>query len=484
MKRLLPLLCVLALIFSVMGASFSADETAQTPEKPDIKSEAALVIDADTGATLYQKNEKALLPPADPAQIMTVLLGVESGMLSRTVTVTKAIAETFDPKGTNLPLTEGEEVRFADLLYAVMLGSHSDAAKTVAMAVSGSEKAFAEKMTARLREITGSQTASFANADGEPASGNAVSARDLALLTKEALKNEEFRKIFGAATYTMAATNKNASERAFTTICLLMRNSEMDVKYEGILGGKSGWNKDAQYTMVSAAERNGRTLICVVLGSESSKQRYNESIALLDYAFAAYRNISVPTTLLPPTELPVIKNGETVRKIVVSIPEGTMLSTNVNFKEGTMAVSSLPTSVQEGTTNITLTVSAKDQNDITVVLGSVILDVETRDPVVTPPTQDETLGGQTVIQKSFGAKLWDIVKDILLILLYILLFLIVAVIALAAISYVQRRKRKARKRRRAKEQQRDEAAEEDARQPAYTGRRHRGIPSDTESNKD
>lgn len=474
MKRILTLLCLAALLFSLCGV-WSGAETTKTPVKPDIKADAALVIDADTGATLYQKNDKTMLPPADPAQIMTVLLALESGKADQTVTVTKDITKTFNPDGTKLPLTEGEQIKISDLLYAIMLGSYSDAAKTVAVTVSGSEKAFAQKMTERIREITGNQSASLANADGEPDAGNQLSARDLALLTKEALKNAEFRKIFGTATYTIAPTNKNKTERSLTTICLLMRNSDMNVKYEGTVGGKSGWNKGAGYTMVSVAEKDGRTLICVVLGADSSKQRYNESISLLNYAFEAYRNVRVPTTLLQPTELPVVKNGQTVRKILVSIPEGTMLSTNVDYMEGTMSVSSLPTSVQEGATNISLTVSAKDQNNITVILGSIVLDVETTEgsTTTTPPAADSSLGSQTVVPKSFGAKLWGVVKTILLFLLYLILFIILACIVLIAISYLQRRKRRAMRKRRAEERRREQEEEEQRLQTPYTGRRHR-----------
>lgn len=485
MKRFFTLLCVLALCVSLMGISTYA-ETAQSPEKPNIKSEAALVLDADTGTTLYQKNEKALLPPADPAQIMTVLLALEAGVANQTVTVTEEISTSFDARGNNIPLAKGEEVKVLDLLYAVMLESKSDAAKTVAATVSGSEKAFAEKMTQRLREITGSQTASFGNADGEPHEGNSVSARDMALLTVEALKNTEFRKIFGTAAYVMSPTNKNVSERSLQTICRLMRDNGTSAKYEGIVGGKTGYNKSADYTIVTAVERNGRTLVCVVLGSDTSDLRYNECTALLNYAFTAYRNIIVPTTLLQPTELPVIKDGKTVRTIRVSIPEGTILSTDKEFQEGTMSVSSLPTSVQEGATNITLTVSAKDMNNITTVLGAIVLEVETRDPLAsTPvPNPDDTLGSQTVVPATFGAKLWGVVKTILWILLYIVLALILLVAVLIAVSYVQRRKRRALRRRRAEERKREEEEEESRQKSPYTGRRHRGIPVNVEENDD
>ncbi|MBP3300763.1 MAG: D-alanyl-D-alanine carboxypeptidase [Clostridia bacterium] len=469
MKRVLTLLCALLLLVSCLTVGTAAE----TAKQPTVNSEAAIVVDAETGVTLYQRNETKQLAPADSAQIMTALLALESGKANETITVTKEIAATFDKKGTNIPLAVGDEVKMIDLVYAMMLGSNSDAAKTIAVAVSGSEKTFAEKMTARIQQITGTKSSTFANADGEPSDGNRTTAKDLALLVREAMKNDEFRTVFGTTAYTMPAPNANSSERPFSTICMLMRNNDMNVKYDDTVGGKSGWNKDAKYTLVSAAQRDGRTLICVVLGASESKQRYQETIALFDYIFATFRNVEIPTSLLAPTEIDVVKDGKVVRKIVVSIPEGTKLSTNTEFREGTMAIaSSLPKQVQEGETNITLTVSAKDQNGITVVLGSVILNVETRAPETeSPPANDENLGGQTEKKKSFGAKLWDIVKSLLLFLLYVILAIVLLALVLFVMSYVQRKKRQARRKRRREEQ----AATGNRHAAPTTGRRHKEI---------
>ena len=469
MKRVLTLLCALLLLL----ACFPCAAAAEAAEQPTVNSEAAIVMDAETGVTLYQRNETKQLAPADSAQILTALLALESGKANETVTVTKEIAAEFDKNGTNIPLAVGDEVKVIDLVYAMMLGAYSDASKTIAVAVSGSEKAFTDKMTARIQQITGTKSTTFANADGEPADGNRTTAKDLALLVREAMKNDQFRTVFGTTAYTMPAPNENSSERPFSTICLLMRNNDMNVKYDAAIGGKSGWNKDAKYTLVSAAEKDGRTLICVVLGASESKQRYQETIALFDYVFATFRNVEIPTSLLPPTEIDVVKDGQVLRKIVVSIPEGTKLSTNTEFREGTMAIaSSIPKQVEEGETNITLTVSAKDANGITVVLGSVILDVETRAPETEAPVvNDENLGGQTEKKKSFGDVLWGIIKSILWFIFYAILAIILLAVVLFVISYVQRRNRIARRKRRM-----EEATVTGTRHAApNTGRRHKSA---------
>ena len=152
------------------------------------------------------------LSPADTAQILTVLLGIESGMGEETVTVTKETVDSVDREGTHISLAANETVKMKDLFYATMLASASDAAKTIAAAVSGTEGDFAEAMNLRMKEL-GGVNSSFANADGAYAENNYTTAQDLALLTKSALENETFRSVFGQVSYTMEGTNENATSR-------------------------------------------------------------------------------------------------------------------------------------------------------------------------------------------------------------------------------------------------------------------------------
>lgn len=474
MKRIISLICAFFLTFTLLSFPSFAENgeenqnNGQSITAPVINSGAAVVMDADTGVILYQKNMMEKLSPADTAQLMTVLLGIESGKADTVVTVSQEVIDTVDREGTHISLVPGEQVLLKDLFYASVLASASDAAKTIAAAVSGSEKTFAESMTKRMKDL-GAVNTSFTNADGSYEENNFTTAQDMALLTKEAMKNKTFREIFGKTSYTMAETNKNASGRSFTTLCLLMKNSSMEVKYEGTIGGKTGWNKKAGYTLVSAAENDGRSLICVILNSETSQQRYDETIALFDYVFSTYRNVEVPDSLLTPTEIPVMKNGTIVRKITVSIPKGTLLSTSTAFREGTMTVSSLPSHILEGDTNLKLTVSAKDNENNTVVLGTIILDVKTTDMSL-----QEAPGGEKIVPPTLGARIWKVLRTILWILLGIIGILIFMAGGLFLMSYIQRRNRKAR-RRRLKEEKQNKEQEEDVKNELYTGRRHRKL---------
>ena len=465
MKRTVALLCIFVLTLSCFSFSVHAEET-EEKTLPTVTSEAAIVMDAETGAILYQKDITKKLGPADTAQLMTVLLGLESGKGEDTVKIPQSIVDSIDREGTHISLTTDEEVRIKDLLYATMLASASDAAKAVALGISGTEEAFAEKMTERMKAL-GAVNTVFANADGSPAKENYTTAQDLALLVKEGIQNKEFREMFGLTSYTMGPTNKNTSGRSFTTLCLLMKNSDMNVKYEYTTGGKGGWNKEADYALVSTARKDGRTLICVILGAEKSKQRYEETIALLDYVFATYRNVEIPGSLLPATEIPVMKDGQILRKITVSLPAGACVSTNLEFQENTLTLSSLPEHLTEGEAVPKITVSAKDKDGNTVALGQITLQVEMGELL-----NQGDAGGEKTVPLSLGAKIWKVVRVILIVLLCFVGGLILICGLLFLSSYLQRRKRQLRKRRRLKELQQEEETAK-AEQTAYSGRRHR-----------
>lgn len=473
MRRILGFL--LAFIFLItfsclpaLAENQDAKTEISTVTEPKIQSKAAVVMDADTGAILFQKNMDQKLSPADTVQILTVLLGIESEKGEEFVTVSKDVVDKIDREGTHISLVADEKVKLKDLFYATILASATDAAKTVAVSVCGSEDAFTEEMNRRMKKL-GAVNTSLTNSDGAFEEDNYTTAQDLALLTKTALKNEEFRTVFQASSYTINETNKNTTGRTFSTLCLLMKNSDMNVKYDHAIGGKTGWNESSGYNLVAAAEKDGRTLISVILGAETSKARYEETVALFDYAFSAFRNVPIPTSLLESTEIPVIKNGTIVRKINVSIPDNTYLSTNFEFQEGTLTLSSLPNHVNEGDTNLRLTVSAKDVNNKTVVLGTVILDIQTEEIHL-----EEVPGGEKVVPLSFGAKLWRVVRTVLLVLLCIVGGIIFLAALLFLVSFLQRRNRQRRRRQRLEEQRKAEE-EEEAQENLYTGRRHKQL---------
>ena len=461
MRRISGFFLAVIFLMGVFTFTASADEVTA----PNVQSTAAVVMDANTGSILFQKNMDKKLSPADTIQILTVLLGIESGKSGESVTVSKDVIDTVDREGTHISLVADEKVKLKDLFYATILASASDAAKTIAVAVGGTEASFVEEMNLRMKKL-GAVNTSVTNSDGAFDENNYTTAYDLALLTKTALKNKEFYNVFTTSSYTMDETNKSTKGRSFSTLCLLLKNSDMNVKYENAVGGKTGWNKSSGYNLVAVAEKDGRTLISVILDAETSKARYEETVTLFDYAFSSYRNVLVPASLLKTTEIPVIKNGTIVRKINVSIPENTYLTTNADFQEGTMTLSSLPNHVSEGDTNLRLTVSAKDKNNTTVVLGTVILEIQTEEVRL-----EESPGGEKIVPVSFGVKLWRVVKTILLVLLFIVGGILLIAVILFLTSYLQRRNRKKRRKQRLEEQRK--AAEEEANEVLYTGRRHK-----------
>ena len=461
MKRFLTLMLICILLTAAV-----LPLAAEGVEVPQVVSPSAVLMDAQTGAVLYQKNMTEKRNPASVSKIVTVLLGIESGKGEETTVVSEQVVKITERDSTHLSLVAGEEVKLNDMFYAAMMMSAHDAANVIAESVAGSVPEFVEKMNARMKDA-GATGTRFTNADGSRDADNYTTAEDIALFTKEALKNETFRTVFGQVSYTMPATNKNTAPRNFNTICYLLRESDQNVRYTDAIGGKTGWDEDAKYTMVSAAEKDGRTLICVILGAPKSQTRYTDTVALFDYGFAAFRNVAVPTTLLPETEIPVMKDGNIIRKVKVSIPEGTLLTTDQTFTEGTMFLASaLPTYLTEGATDLHLTVSAKDETGQTVVLGTVVLTLAGREVELDPA------GGEKPVEQSFGSKVWKVIKIILLVLLIIIGALVLIAAALFAVSYIQREKRKRIRRQRQEERRRREQ-EEEAKENEYVGRRFR-----------
>lgn len=237
-------------------------------DAPSVSARHAILMDADTGAVLYEKDADAQSLIASTTKIMTGLLVCESCDLDEKVTVT---ADAVGIEGSSVYLKAGETLTVRDLLYGMLLHSGNDAATALALHISGSVEQFAEQMNKKAREL-GLQNTHFANPHGLDDEGNYGSARDLATLTSYALKNPDFAQAVRTKSY-------RAGERYFTN------HNKLLWRCEGVIGVKTGFTKKAGRILVSAAERNGRTLICVTV---SAPDDWNDHCRLLDYGFSRY----------------------------------------------------------------------------------------------------------------------------------------------------------------------------------------------------
>lgn len=228
----------------------------------------AVLIDQESGRVLYQQQADDERLIASITKIMTAVVALERGDLQAAYTVT---AEDM-AEGSSMYLKPGDVLSLEELLYGLMLVSGNDAALAVAHCVSGDLEAFVEQMNETAQSL-GMTHSHFANPNGLDAEGHYSSARDMAVLTAYALEKEPFRRI-------VSTTSVTIGERYLANHNKLLR------LYSGCLGVKTGFTKAAGRTLVSAAERDGMTLVCVTLNDGDD---WNDHMALLDYGFTSYR---------------------------------------------------------------------------------------------------------------------------------------------------------------------------------------------------
>ena len=264
---------------------------------PSINSQSGVVIDADTGQVLYQKNADKQMQPASITKIVTAIIALESGVpLDTKITVSKNAVDSVPRSSSHIALDVGETLPLEDALYALMLQSANDAAVCIAEHIAGSKEKFVEKMN-ELAKRVGAVNTHFTNPHGLIDQKHYTSAYDMALLTQYALKNEEFVKIFSTITYTAQPTNKQPEQRIWSNQNDMIKNTTY--KYEGAFGGKLGYTEEALYTIVTAAKRNGRTLICVCMKSDPYVQQFQDAAAVLDFGFDQYKKVEMTAEDLP-----------------------------------------------------------------------------------------------------------------------------------------------------------------------------------------
>ena len=239
--------------------------------EPSVSAVSAVLIEAETGTVLYAKNCDEQRAMASTTKIMTAILTIEAGDLDREFTV--------DPyaimvEGTSMGLREGDIVSRRDLLYGILLPSGNDAANAAAVSVSGSTGAFVSEMNRKAEELGLSNT-HFATPSGLDAKDHYTTSRDLANLTAYAMRNEMFREVVSCKSKQVEFGNPPYKRTLYNSNKMLKR-------YEGAIGVKTGFTDNARRCLVSAAERDGVTLIAVTLNAGDD---WNDHTKMLDYGF-------------------------------------------------------------------------------------------------------------------------------------------------------------------------------------------------------
>lgn len=354
-------------------------------EEPQVEATAALLVDATYDVVLYEHNIHEKRYPASITKVMTTLLtleAVERGELALTDVITA-------PQGIHVGLTAdsstqnikgGEEMTLLDLLYCTMVASANEACNVLAYAVSGGVEPFLELMNQRAAEL-GLTGTHYTNTHGLHDDEHYTTAWDIWLLSREAMKNETFREIAATASYTVPATNLSEERVFYNTNALLTAWNHSGYVYTPAIGIKTGTTGQAGLCLVSAAEQDGRTLYCVVLGAELAKQpdesykrmNFVETTRLLEWGFDSFSYRTILEGSDPVAELPVTLSDT---EHVLVRPEGALsalLPNDLDLEEfaqdTTLFVDSVEAPVKEGQVlgELSLTLDGVDYGTLDLV---------------------------------------------------------------------------------------------------------------------
>lgn len=253
-----------------------------------VNAKSAILLDASTGAIIYSLNENDRLAPASITKIMTLLLGmeaVEKGRISLEDEVMVS-EHASSIKGSTVYLEAGEIQIAEELFKAIAIRSANDAAVALAEHIAGSEDIFVRMMNERAKAL-GMNNTNFANASGWPNDTHYISAYDVALMSKELLKYNKAQEWLTTYMYDMTVGKKKSSVQTMVNTNRLIK------EYEGANGVKTGSTNEAGFCLSASAKRGDLQLIAVVMGSNNSKNRFDEAKRMLDYGFANYESITI-----------------------------------------------------------------------------------------------------------------------------------------------------------------------------------------------
>lgn len=277
-----------ALSQAAYGKAIESNAWENWPAGPAVYAESAIVMEAATGTILYAKDIQEKNFPASITKIVTALIALENCDLNEEVTYSYHATHSIEYGSSSIARTEDEILTVEESLYGLMLSSANECANALAEHISGSTEEFAKLMNQKAEEL-GCVNTHFTNANGLHDENHYTCAYDMALLTRAAIANEDFRRISGTDYYTLRATNKNDEE-------LWMQNHHHMIapyktsKYldDTVFSGKTGYTSDALNTLVTCGTRNGMDVIVVTMRTQSTGEKgvplYTDTAALLDYA--------------------------------------------------------------------------------------------------------------------------------------------------------------------------------------------------------
>lgn len=279
-------------------------------QKPEIVSEAAILMDSQSGAILYDKNADARMVPASLTKIATAIYALEKGNLQDKVIVPK---EATEVEGTKVYLEEGEVVTLEHLIQGMLINSGNDAATAIAIHLDGSVDKFSANLNKFLADKVDVHQTHFTNPHGLFNEDHYTTAHDLALITNYAMQNSTFKQIFGTRELTW---DGESWDTTLITHHLLLKG---DYPYEGITGGKTGFVDEAKQTLATTAENERIKLTAIVLKTDFKEDIYNDTQLLFDYGFQNFKSDVINTSTVYQS---VDKDYFTDKDLIITSPIG------------------------------------------------------------------------------------------------------------------------------------------------------------------
>ena len=412
------------------------------PAGPAIYAESAIVMEADTGMILYAKDMEAKNYPASITKILTALITLERCQLNEEVTYSYHATHSIEAGSSSIARTEGEILTVEESLYALMLSSANECANALAEHIAGTNEDFAVLMNEKVKEL-GCVNTNFSNPSGLHDENHYTCAYDMALITRAALQNDDFRRIAGTNYYTLRATNKNDEELWMQNHHYMIAPYRTD-KYldDTIFAGKTGYTTDALNTLVTCGKRNDMDIIVVTMRTRSTAEKgvplFTDTAALLDYA-NNFRKLNISENektfvVGNAYDFSIESDDLDTSASLISIDKlsTVILPNNVSFSD---AVPSITLEEHEGGNKAYLTYEYADQ---IVGRASITLEESTEKEFNFSETESEEHTSNTE-----GPRFITINIKIILIILVILV--LISLIAFFIYSYYQRNRSKIRK---------------------------------------
>lgn len=281
MNKLIITMISVLFINSIMSSTVFGEDA---PAPPTISSEAAIILEADSGQILFDKNADVPMYPASLTKIATAIYAIETGNLDDIVTVSSKAREV---DGTRVYLEDGEKVTLKKLLQGLLINSGNDAGVAIAEHLSGSVEQFADDINKYLKNVIGIENTNFENPHGLFDPNHVTTAEDLAKITQYAMHNEVFREIFGTQELEWQGESWD------TTLYSHHKIVKGEIPYEEVTGGKNGYVDQSGFTLATTAENNQLDLIVVTLKSSSEAIAYQDTVSLLDFGFNHFVTSSI-----------------------------------------------------------------------------------------------------------------------------------------------------------------------------------------------